>query len=118
LIVSAEVRLPKLRRSTGIQKMLQPTAFRPIAIPRESNVARLHRSVSELLRMIASLSGSLVELIFPPRCIACGTWHHLGADPLCGECRKAINRECAEPSCPTCAAPVSHYEVSLGRCGQ
>jgi len=69
-------------------------------------------------RMITSLSHSLVELVFPPRCIACGTWRHEGAGPLCGECREAINRECAEPTCPTCAAPVSPYEVSLGRCGQ
>lgn len=67
--------------------------------------------------MIASLSRSLVELVFPPRCIACGTWRYDGADPLCGECRVAVNRECSVPTCPTCAAPVSPYEVSLGRCG-
>jgi len=68
--------------------------------------------------MIASLSGSLAALVFPSRCIACGTWRHDGAGPLCRECREAINRECAVPTCPTCAAPVSPYGVSLGRCGQ
>ncbi len=68
--------------------------------------------------MIARLTRSLSELVFPLRCLGCGTWRDLGAGSFCDECREAINRECAEPSCPTCAAPVSPYEVSLGRCGQ
>ena len=68
--------------------------------------------------MIAGLPRSVVELVFPPRCIACRTWRLDGANVLCGECRETIIRECAAPTCPTCAAPVSAYEVSLGRCGQ
>ena len=72
----------------------------------------------ESIRVIASVPRSLVELVFPPRCIACGTWRYDGADPLCGECREAVKRDCKGTACPTCAAPVSPYEVSLGRCGQ
>ncbi len=68
--------------------------------------------------MITTLPRSLVELVFPPRCVACGTWRHEGTDLLCSECRVVVNRESSAPTCPTCAAPVSRYEVSLGRCGQ
>ncbi len=88
------------------------------------------------------LSRSLIELVYPARCLACGTWRDLepipprlggmakhsaavrhgntlvGSGPLCGECAKAIERIREEPTCPTCAASVAPYEVSLGRCGQ
>jgi len=117
LIVSAKARISKLRKSTAIQKMLQRPLSDRTPLRHNAMFYRLGGSLDEL-RMIASLSRSLVELVFPPRCIACGTWRHDGADPFCGECREAIHREGAAPACPTCAAPVSRYEVSLGRCGQ
>ena len=76
-------------------------------------------SLIEPKRTIAKLLGSIAELVFPPRCTACGTWRRVGgAGPLCGECREAIHRERTVPTCPTCAAPVAPYEISLGRCGQ
>src|SRR3972149_11334438 len=64
------------------------------------------------------LSHSLIELAYPGRCVACGTWRDLGLGLLCIECATTIAREREEPTCPTCAAGVAPYEVSLGRCGQ
>ena len=91
---------------------------------------------------VRRLSRSLIELVYPARCLACGTWRDLepipprlggmakhgaavphgdtlvASGPLCGECAKVIEPEREEPTCPTCAASVAPYEVSLGRCGQ
>jgi len=88
------------------------------------------------------LSRSVIDLVYPARCLACGTWRDLepipprlggmakhsaavphgdtpvASGPLCGECAKAIERIREEPTCPTCAASVAPYEVSLRRCGQ
>lgn len=67
--------------------------------------------------MIGIIRRSLADLVFPPRCMACGTWRDLGKGTFCGPCRETVERDRAAPTCPTCAAPVSPYEVSLGRCG-
>ena len=67
---------------------------------------------------VGRLSRSLIELVYPARCLACGTWQDLGAVSLCAECAEAIEGERRGPTCPTCAAGVAPYEVSLGRCGQ
>ncbi len=50
----------------------------------------------------------LIDLVFPPRCLACDT---LGADFLCESCLKRIE-PIPEPACPTCG----HTTVP-GRCG-
>jgi len=42
----------------------------------------------------------LVDLIAPPRCLACGT---PGGDPLCAACRDAI--PWLRDACPRCALP-------------
>src|SRR3972149_3051593 len=67
---------------------------------------------------VRRLSRSLIELVYPARCLACGTWRDVGSAPLCVECSEAIHREREGVVCPTCAAGVAPYELSLGRCGQ
>jgi ComF family protein len=67
---------------------------------------------------VTRLSRSLIELVYPARCLACRTWRNLGSSSLCAECTEVIERERGGATCPTCAASVAPYEVSLGRCGQ
>jgi len=67
---------------------------------------------------VRRFSRSLIELVYPARCLACRTWRNLGSSSLCAECTEVIERERGGATCPTCAASVAPYEVSLGRCGQ
>lgn len=50
---------------------------------------------------LADAGAPLLDLLFPPRCVACGT---RGA-VLCGECRARIQPP-APPRCPRCGAPL------------
>lgn len=47
-------------------------------------------------------SAWLIDLVFPPRCVACGR----AADTLCGACRAALRR-LSPPRCNRCGAPTA-----------
>lgn len=60
--------------------------------------ARRHRHVT---RFPVGSSAWLIDLVFPPRCVACGH----AADTLCGACRARL-RPLAPPGCNRCGAPT------------
>lgn len=58
----------------------------------------------------------VAELLFPPRCFACGVFDRTSSWGLCGECHESALQSRSTPACPTCAADVAAHEVKLDRC--
>jgi ComF family protein len=57
-------------------------------------------------------------VVFPGRCLACGAWMDVEADPLvpvCARCRTGLE-PIAEPRCPTCGMPLLVEEGRCTRC--
>jgi len=71
-------------------------------------------SASSLHRII---HGGL-HLLFPPRCLACGTHADLVDSGMCESCSVNIAAARSEKACPTCASTVAQYEVRNGRCSE
>jgi len=70
-------------------------------------------------RISRALLSSAVDLIFPPRCLACRAAppvERAGERRFCEQCAKAIEADRGQESCPTCAATVAQYEVSGEQC--
>ena len=59
----------------------------------------------------ADLPSALLDLLFPPRCVACGA---RGA-VLCDECRRRIQPP-RPPRCPRCAAPLPGQGLRCAIC--
>ncbi|MBI1825559.1 MAG: ComF family protein [Planctomycetes bacterium] len=59
-----------------------------------------------------------VNLLFPPRCLACGAHAGLLSDSMCADCASSIEISRSEKACPTCAATVALYEVAKNRCSE
>ncbi len=60
----------------------------------------------------------LADLVFPPRCAACGEWGGVNGRPLCLECAESVARQRLTLACPVCAAGVAPYEASWDGCGE
>jgi ComF family protein len=80
-------------------------------------------SFARLAAVVRALSRSLLELVYPPRCAACGI--AVAAEPFCAVCADAIEpvppgcRRCGLPGardlCPSCcAAPPPFLEIRAG----
>jgi ComF family protein len=65
-------------------------------------------------------AASTVDLVFPPRCIACRAAAQVVGPRthFCGACATSIDRERGKEACPTCAATVAQHEVRAGRCAE
>jgi ComF family protein len=59
----------------------------------------------------------LVDLVFPPRCAACGRWGESDGRPLCAPCADAVSRERLALACPICASDVGAFAASWDGCG-
>ncbi|HNQ23907.1 MAG TPA: ComF family protein [Phycisphaerae bacterium] len=61
---------------------------------------------------------SLLDAVFPPRCLVCESSLPAGLTTvaLCSDCRDEVQAERQRPYCPTCANSVAPYELSGGRC--
>ena len=51
--------------------------------------------------MLHALGRALLELVYPPRCAACGD--AVAAEPFCPVCGEAVDP--APPGCPRCGLP-------------
>lgn len=72
---------------------------------------------ASLLRSpLTKLLSGCADLVFPPRCLMCGTYALPTRENLCEECTPLLAKARAEKACPTCAASVSEYEVRRDRC--
>ena len=60
----------------------------------------------------------MVDILFPPLCLACHRWTGPAAGFFCPSCLDGLNSERGEPACPRCAAAVGPYGVTDGRCGR
>ena len=69
-----------------------------------------------VLRTMARSARSVMEVMFPPCCLACGGEVASDAVSLCRDCAQRVERERREPACPRCASSVAPHEVSNGRC--
>ena len=56
-----------------------------------------------------------LNLLFPPRCLLCGSADSLHRNHLCARCHPLLDEELSVPACPTCAASVGPYEVDSKR---
>ena len=67
-----------------------------------------------LNRMGLTLWQSLLDLLFPPRCLVCGMEgpERLGICPACGQAMFGT----LEAGCPRCAAPVRGGREGVARC--
>lgn len=65
-------------------------------------------------------ASSTVDLLFPPRCMACRAAARVAGPRIhfCGACATSIDRERGKEACPTCAATVAQHEVRAGRCAE
>ena len=68
------------------------------------------------MRVLERVSHSLVDLAFPPRCLACGVAPDSTDARFCTECATAIDKDRRQRVCPRCAAAVAPYEVFDGTC--
>ncbi len=59
-----------------------------------------------------------IDLLFPPRCVACGTQFEpqCGAVLLCPNCDTNLAID-SRPTCPRCAMRCSEIDVPRGNCG-
>ena len=60
----------------------------------------------------------MVDILFPPLCLACHRWTGPAAGFFCPSCLDGLNSERGEPACPRCAEVVGPYGVTDGRCGR
>lgn len=58
---------------------------------------------------------TLVDLIYPPRCLVCSRPPRLSRDWFCEDCRPSLFEDQAL-SCPRCAATVGPFAVHDGHC--
>ncbi|MFI5272211.1 MAG: double zinc ribbon domain-containing protein, partial [Ktedonobacterales bacterium] len=54
---------------------------------------------------------ALLDLLFPPRCVACGARGAL----LCGQCRASMRRP-APPLCPRCGRSLPRADAACAAC--
>jgi len=59
---------------------------------------------------------SLVDVVFPPRCLACAHPLETSGRFLCAPCDATIDLLAKHRACPTCAADVAEHAVSEGCC--
>src|SRR5512137_1106997 len=62
---------------------------------------------------LASLGSALLDLVFPPRCAACGEPPRAGT-PFCGVCAEAVDPVPAP--CPRCGRPDAGRDGPCGTC--
>lgn len=81
-------------------------------------MARTRLYNSPRLQMIGRLTGSLVDLVFPPKCRLC---YEVMTEPLnefCSTCLSELAEQWDEPSCPRCAASVAPFEIARDKKGR
>ncbi len=64
-----------------------------------------------------ALLGSVVDVIWPQTCAACGAWIPGDLGLLCPDCLAALEAAAALPSCPRCGRTASPLSMFNGRCG-
>ena len=74
-----------------------------------SSTAQVRTTISRGVRALA-------DVLFPPACPVCGTSGVDAPDWVCVPCDAAIERQCRNTYCPTCARTVPPFAVSDGRC--
>lgn len=98
--------------------------FRPAYYNGEMTIAKMHNSaVGESAphgteTLIGRGIGSVLDLVFPPRCLVCQDPIVSGDRPQCPACVEAIDAERSVIYCPGCACTVVDGEVLGGRCSQ
>jgi len=65
--------------------------------------AGLHRGLSGAARRAAPVGEALLDLLYPPRCAACGEPSPAGRDPFCPTCAEAIDP--VPEGCDRCGLP-------------
>lgn len=74
--------------------------------------------VSTMTAFARSLRTGAMDLVFPPRCLACLQHADVDACGICQICNEILSKARAFPACPTCAASVTEYEVKENRCSE
>lgn len=59
---------------------------------------------------------SILNLLFPPLCTACGDGMAGRREPLCPGCARGLNLLRAAPACPRCGVTPGPYLTPEGRC--
>lgn len=81
-------------------------------------MARTRLYNSPRLQMIGRLAGSLVDLVFPPKCHLCYEVMTEHQNDFCSSCLSDLEEQWDEPSCPRCAASVAPFEVARDKKGR
>src|ERR1700730_7346590 len=74
----------------------------------------MFRHVAYLGRDLAS---GVLQLLYPPRCAACGLSLHASGTGSCVPCRAALTAD-PYPSCPRCGSTVGPFALVQGGCSR
>lgn len=73
-------------------------------------------SVGDTDLVMRTWVGSMLDVVYPPRCRACGVWGRLGHAEVCDGCACRLAEQFGSPCCPRCGGRVGSFALIEGRC--